>query len=417
MNQSTPQEQAENMMKGIKNTYQVVAKRHVHPWYGWALMAAAIGFTMGVAYVANQNAQFDASRAARPCLSAPSMLPTNPSQQPCAQFADSETAKAPESQMTIATPQNPLNEPDRHLFDNKAFTISYPASFSQVETNPSITIDFDNGLIPKSAAGFEFEYAMADQQGRAVAPFKKITANMYKSVYTPGQATYVLDGFDQLPPTTYLIRSFIPQLVNVYADVVVIKNGQAVAKTGECACKKIVVEDLGANDTEHGLKVVATGEHLDYCTEYQKAKVTLSRTSGSGEDEHTDSLYLTDKGINGFMTQEEVDSNNNANSKIPGAPNIKTYPYEGNAYTDDDFKSESQAGSLGTKKVHGDTKVQWWDYPGFLLKSPSTLEKPWTIKFDAELVHAVGSCKCVTGVHITVKDGKVIENKLDPICQ
>jgi len=58
-------------MAGIKNTYQVVAKHHVHPWYSWALMAAAIGFTVGVAYVANQNAQFDSSQAAmRPMLRA-----------------------------------------------------------------------------------------------------------------------------------------------------------------------------------------------------------------------------------------------------------------------------------------------------------------------------------------------------------
>jgi hypothetical protein len=61
----TPQQQAENMMKGIKHTYQAVAVRHVHPWYSWALMATAIGFAMGVAYVANQYAQFDASQAAK----------------------------------------------------------------------------------------------------------------------------------------------------------------------------------------------------------------------------------------------------------------------------------------------------------------------------------------------------------------
>lgn len=69
----TPQQQAENMMKGIKNTYQVVAKRHVHPWYSWALMAAAIGFTVGVAYVANLNAQFDQMHAAAPGRSIESM--------------------------------------------------------------------------------------------------------------------------------------------------------------------------------------------------------------------------------------------------------------------------------------------------------------------------------------------------------
>jgi hypothetical protein len=65
MTQNTPQEQAENMLAGIKHTYQVVAKRHVHPWYTWAILAAAIGFTVGVAYVSNKNVQFDESQAAK----------------------------------------------------------------------------------------------------------------------------------------------------------------------------------------------------------------------------------------------------------------------------------------------------------------------------------------------------------------
>jgi len=42
------------MLAGIKNTYHVVAVRHVHPWYSWALLAAAIGFSIGVAYVVMQ---------------------------------------------------------------------------------------------------------------------------------------------------------------------------------------------------------------------------------------------------------------------------------------------------------------------------------------------------------------------------
>jgi hypothetical protein len=65
VNPYTPQEQAENMLAGLKHTYQVVAKRHVHPWYTWAILAAAIGFTVGVAYVANKNVQFDESQAAK----------------------------------------------------------------------------------------------------------------------------------------------------------------------------------------------------------------------------------------------------------------------------------------------------------------------------------------------------------------
>jgi hypothetical protein len=48
----TPQQQAKNMLAGIKHTYHTVAVRHVHPWYSWALMAAAIGFAIGAAYLA-----------------------------------------------------------------------------------------------------------------------------------------------------------------------------------------------------------------------------------------------------------------------------------------------------------------------------------------------------------------------------
>lgn len=65
-NQPTPEQMAQNMLKGVKNAYVFVAVRHVHPWYSWALMAAAIGFAVGVGYVANRNVQFDASQAAAP---------------------------------------------------------------------------------------------------------------------------------------------------------------------------------------------------------------------------------------------------------------------------------------------------------------------------------------------------------------
>lgn len=64
-NRPTPQEQVENMLSGISHTYKVVAKRHVHPWYSWALLAASLGFAIGVTYVANQKGKFDASMAAR----------------------------------------------------------------------------------------------------------------------------------------------------------------------------------------------------------------------------------------------------------------------------------------------------------------------------------------------------------------
>ncbi len=54
---------SKKVLDGIKGAYQVVAKRHVHPWYSWGLMAMAIGFSVGVVYVANQNVQFTPSRA------------------------------------------------------------------------------------------------------------------------------------------------------------------------------------------------------------------------------------------------------------------------------------------------------------------------------------------------------------------
>ena len=63
MDQPTPQQQAQNIVDGIKNTYEAVAVRHIHPWYSWALFAAVLGFALGAAYVANRAGQFTLSSA------------------------------------------------------------------------------------------------------------------------------------------------------------------------------------------------------------------------------------------------------------------------------------------------------------------------------------------------------------------
>lgn len=55
MDLPTPQQQAENMLAGLKHTYKVMAVRHVHPWYSWGLMAAALGFAVGAMHVASQS--------------------------------------------------------------------------------------------------------------------------------------------------------------------------------------------------------------------------------------------------------------------------------------------------------------------------------------------------------------------------
>ncbi len=54
----------DNVVAGLAQSYQVVAKRHIHPWYSWAILAIVIGFTVGVAYVANQGAELTSSSAA-----------------------------------------------------------------------------------------------------------------------------------------------------------------------------------------------------------------------------------------------------------------------------------------------------------------------------------------------------------------
>ena len=63
--QPTPEQMAQNIIKGVKEAYVFVGVRHVHPWYSWALMAAAIGFVVGVGYVANRQGSFDESQAAK----------------------------------------------------------------------------------------------------------------------------------------------------------------------------------------------------------------------------------------------------------------------------------------------------------------------------------------------------------------
>jgi hypothetical protein len=64
MDQPTPQQQVDNIVAGLHNTYQAVAVRHVHPWYSWGLMAAMVGFALGVVYVSNSGGDFVASKAA-----------------------------------------------------------------------------------------------------------------------------------------------------------------------------------------------------------------------------------------------------------------------------------------------------------------------------------------------------------------
>ena len=52
-----------DVLDGLKHTYQAVAVRHVHPWWTWALLAIVIGFAVGTVYVANQSGQFEKSSA------------------------------------------------------------------------------------------------------------------------------------------------------------------------------------------------------------------------------------------------------------------------------------------------------------------------------------------------------------------
>ena len=372
--QPTPEQMAQNRLKGVKSAYVFVAVRHVHPWYSWALMAAAIGFAVGVGYVANRNVQFDESNA----------------------MTEMRRAGSDSSQAIIK--------------------IINPQGGAFVERNPLVVIRYnEESVAPQSA--LEFSYAESNPSGDVVSTFVPTTSYQHKSKYSPGVAAYALDQFEFLPAGFYVIRaSLVPALPNSYSDVLVRKPSPVTKSQGACACEKITVEDQGAEGMQHRFTVIATGQHMDTCVEYQKINSTITFTDANG----TSNAYVTDQGLNSWMFKQKIDEVNNDEST---AKVIKAFPYlpadqttERNT-TDDDYRS-----AIKDTKEKSEEKVQWWDAPGLMpttaLKNAlASLKKPWTVTYEASLVHVVGSCKCVTGVHITVKDGVVTENKLDPICQ
>ena len=380
-----------NVVAGLNNTYTVVAKRHIHPWYSWALFAATIGFAVGALYVANQNLQFNASHA-----------------------DELEPVQHADIGQNLSYALTPIEKNP----DSKALRIFPPAALSSIKTNPRITINFDPAQIP-TAARFEFQYALADAKGHPIGPFISIEANRHKSIFTPNQATFVTNGFEKLPPGRYLIRASILGLPNVYSDVVLIKApNPVVASTGVCDCQKMVVEDKGqygngstkGNGTQHWLKVIATGEHMVSCDEYQKINSTVTITTGDESIE----LFIADQGVNNWVMKAT-----NKDKSLNFFPITKPEDVNESNTTDDDYKSETDSG--GINKKHSDNKIEWDDAPGFQMSKFASelnkLKKSWTITYQANLLHVVGSCKCVTGVSIKVKDGVVTENKLDPICQ
>lgn len=54
----------DKVMKDIKSDFVVQGTHRVHNWYAFAIIGIVFGLAVGIIYVANRNAKFDASKAA-----------------------------------------------------------------------------------------------------------------------------------------------------------------------------------------------------------------------------------------------------------------------------------------------------------------------------------------------------------------
>src|SRR3989344_4394893 len=57
---------ADSVFGSINKDFTIVGKHRVHSWYAWAIIGIVFGMALGIIYVANRSAQFDASSAATP---------------------------------------------------------------------------------------------------------------------------------------------------------------------------------------------------------------------------------------------------------------------------------------------------------------------------------------------------------------
>ncbi len=110
------------MLAGLKNTYRAVAVRHVHPWYSWAILSATMGFVVGVAYVANQQAQFQESDAAMmPSIQDVDFAQRRPTQKDGREITDLtyQEFKGVMNQLDKSQPVKLINGKKTFLFDLK----------------------------------------------------------------------------------------------------------------------------------------------------------------------------------------------------------------------------------------------------------------------------------------------------------
>lgn len=55
---------ADSVVKDIHKDFLIVGKHRVHSWYAWAMVGIVFGMALGIVYVANRSAQFNAGQAA-----------------------------------------------------------------------------------------------------------------------------------------------------------------------------------------------------------------------------------------------------------------------------------------------------------------------------------------------------------------
>jgi hypothetical protein len=370
-------------------------------------MAAAIGFAIGVGYVANKNVQFDQGSAA---------IARSKKTQLLAEQKSAGTNIGASNATENRTPLDRDTSREMGISNPDVFKIVAPIRNQQVKTNPVVRIDFNfPDSVKYSNLSLTFSFAAASRSGVALGTFKPINNfSQYKSIFKENRATYVLPNFTYLPPGFYIIRASLsgPSGVqNYYSDTIIQKVGQVVSTAGVCACETIKFEDEGANGMMHRFKIIATlknNSNADNCGEQQNIKATATFSN----DTESVNVYATNAGVNAFMTQQQIDEANR------NGANIVAMPYEGGGHSDDDYKSTTDTDGdpegRTPDKMHGKDIVIWQDEPG-IQEMPKDAKNA---TFNAELVHIVNpGCFCKTQINIEVKNGVVTKNDAESSCE
>lgn len=159
MTHPTPHQQAENIVKGVKNAYEVVAVRHLHPNWVWWLSGLVLAFAGTMLYVANLSGQFVPSSA--------QMIPAVNSLVLSPELGATPIGKAIEQYIAENQLQSARVE-DVHLTNRDGVDIlEFGDSVLFNMENPSTWQEFQNSLLTLSREPILFELILNENLSSA----------------------------------------------------------------------------------------------------------------------------------------------------------------------------------------------------------------------------------------------------------